>query len=110
MGQRTRLTRPGLPHNTAVSIWQNRSTTHKGRTHARVILTGSSTGVSHGGVPAEPKFSPIQKRPILRVLKHSKAYKYTLEEEEMEEAHGGRKELLKESQLIHLRSQIHHQD
>ncbi|KHG29547.1 D-amino acid dehydrogenase small subunit [Gossypium arboreum] len=48
----------------AVSIWQNQS-----------------MGMSHGRVPAEPKFSPIQKSPILRVLRHSKAYKYTLEEE-----------------------------
>ncbi|KHG22233.1 hypothetical protein F383_27026 [Gossypium arboreum] len=32
-------------------------------------------------VPVEPKFSPIRKRPILRALRHSKDYKYTLEEE-----------------------------
>ncbi|KHG07537.1 hypothetical protein F383_34516 [Gossypium arboreum] len=32
-------------------------------------------------VPAEPKLSPIRKRPILKASRHSKAYKYTLEEE-----------------------------
>ncbi|KHG29634.1 D-amino acid dehydrogenase small subunit [Gossypium arboreum] len=74
MGQRTKSTRPGLPHT--------------GRPHGRVPLTSldhdlkqSHMGVSHGHVPAEPKFSPIRKRPILRALRHSKAYKYTLEEE-----------------------------
>ncbi|KHG19962.1 hypothetical protein F383_25581 [Gossypium arboreum] len=39
-------------------------------------------GVCHGRVPAESKLSPIQKRPLLRASRHSKAYKYTLEEEE----------------------------
>ncbi|KHG07233.1 ALG-2 interacting X [Gossypium arboreum] len=34
----------------------------------------SHTGVSHRRVPTEPKFSPIRKRPILRALRHSKAY------------------------------------
>ncbi|KHG04696.1 hypothetical protein F383_29743 [Gossypium arboreum] len=34
----------------------------------------SDMGVSHGCVPAEPKISPIRKRPILRALRHSKAY------------------------------------
>ncbi|KHF98394.1 hypothetical protein F383_37527 [Gossypium arboreum] len=32
------------------------------------------TGMSHGRVPAEPKYNPIQKRPILGALRHSKAY------------------------------------
>ncbi|KHG30120.1 hypothetical protein F383_02130 [Gossypium arboreum] len=52
--------------------------------------------MSHGRVPVEPKFSPIRKRPVLRVLRHSKAYKYTLEEEERGHREGSR-ELLKES-------------
>ncbi|KHF97761.1 hypothetical protein F383_37186 [Gossypium arboreum] len=30
--------------------------------------------ITHGRVPVEPKFSPIQKRPILRSHRHSKAY------------------------------------
>ncbi|KHG07088.1 hypothetical protein F383_33611 [Gossypium arboreum] len=63
MGQRTKSTRPGLPHT--------------GRPHGRVPLASlkqSPIGVSHGRVPAEPKFSPIRKRPILRALRHSKAY------------------------------------
>ncbi|KHG00720.1 Tyrosine recombinase XerD [Gossypium arboreum] len=46
-----------------------------GRIEARL------TGVSHGRVLVEPKQSPIQKRALLRALRHSKAYKYTLEEE-----------------------------
>ncbi|KHG06962.1 D-amino acid dehydrogenase small subunit [Gossypium arboreum] len=37
--------------------------------------------IAHGRVPTKPKFSPIQKQTILRALSHSKAYKYTLEEE-----------------------------
>ncbi|KHG16460.1 hypothetical protein F383_03009 [Gossypium arboreum] len=59
MGQRTKSTRLGLPH--------------MGRPHGQV---------PHGRVPVEPKFIPIRKKPILRVLRHSKAYKYILEEEE----------------------------
>ncbi|KHG00188.1 GLC7-interacting 4 [Gossypium arboreum] len=51
----------------------------------------------HGRVPAELKFSPIWKRPILRVLRHSKAYKYTLEEEENGTWRKGGRELLKGS-------------
>ncbi|KHG04017.1 hypothetical protein F383_29219 [Gossypium arboreum] len=47
--------------HTAVSIWRDRSTTYTGRLHAR-------------RVPVEPKYSPIQKRPLLRALSHSKAY------------------------------------
>ncbi|KHG28187.1 hypothetical protein F383_35032 [Gossypium arboreum] len=30
--------------------------------------------MSHGLVPTEPKYSPIQKRKIFRALRHSKAY------------------------------------
>ncbi|KHF99676.1 Rho GTPase-activating gacW [Gossypium arboreum] len=82
MGQRTKSTGPRLPHT--------------GRPHDR-------------RVPIEPKFSPIRKRPILRALRHSKAYKYTLEEEKRE-TQGRKQKLLKESRLIHLRSWIHHQD
>ncbi|KHF99937.1 hypothetical protein F383_38748 [Gossypium arboreum] len=59
MGQRTKSTRPGLPHMR--------------RPHGRVPLTRSKHD-SHGRVPTEPKFSPIQKRPFLRALRHSKAY------------------------------------
>ncbi|KHF99380.1 Alanine--tRNA ligase [Gossypium arboreum] len=50
-----------------MSIWQ-------ARTRPEVI--------ENGRVPAEPKLSPIRKRLILRACRHSKAYKYTLEEEE----------------------------
>ncbi|KHF98455.1 hypothetical protein F383_37718 [Gossypium arboreum] len=67
MGQCTKSTWPGPPHT--------------GRPHGRVNLAESKHD-SHGHVPTEPKFSLIRKRPILRVLRHSKAYKYTLEEEE----------------------------
>ncbi|KHG16580.1 Peroxisomal membrane pex13 [Gossypium arboreum] len=72
MGQSTKSTRPGLPHT--------------GRPQGCVNLAElkHSLGVSHGRVPTEPKLSPIRKRLILRVFRHSKAYKYTLEEEEME--------------------------
>ena len=56
--------------------------------HGRVQFNGSNTtwqsrhmAVSHRRVPAEPKLSPIQKIPLLRASRHSKAYKYTLEEE-----------------------------
>ncbi|KHG18477.1 hypothetical protein F383_26007 [Gossypium arboreum] len=42
--------------------------------------------ITHGRVPVEPEFSPIRKRPILRALRHSKAYKYTLEEEKRGDA------------------------
>ncbi|KHF99888.1 hypothetical protein F383_38719 [Gossypium arboreum] len=75
MGQCTKSTRPGLPHT--------------GRPHGHVPLASlkqSHTSVSHGHVPVEPKFSPIRKRPILRAFRHSKAYKYTLEEEKRGEA------------------------
>ncbi|KHG25770.1 Alanine--tRNA ligase [Gossypium arboreum] len=63
--QRTKSTGPGLPHT--------------GRPHGRVPLVSNHTrachmGMSHGRVPAEPKFSPIRKRPILRARRHSKAY------------------------------------
>ncbi|KHG25343.1 Aspartate--tRNA ligase [Gossypium arboreum] len=52
-----------------VSIWQAR---------ARPEV------IAHGDVPAKRKLSPIRKRLILRAFRHSKAYKYTLEEEERE--------------------------
>ncbi|KHF99432.1 hypothetical protein F383_38420 [Gossypium arboreum] len=54
IGQRTKSTRPGPPHT--------------GRPHGRLNLAKSKT--TH------------RKRPILRILRHSKAYKYTLKEEE----------------------------
>ncbi|KHG16502.1 Ras-related RABA6a -like protein [Gossypium arboreum] len=65
MGQSNKSTRPGPPHT--------------GRPNGRVNLAGSSTGVPHELVPTEPKLSPIRKRLILRALRLSKAYKYTLE-------------------------------
>ncbi|KHG03202.1 Mannonate dehydratase [Gossypium arboreum] len=104
MGQHGKSTRPGLPYtgrphghadHTPVSIWQ-----------ARAWLEV----IAHGHVPTEPKLSPIRKRLILRALRHSEAYKYTLEEEKMGAYRIGSKELLQESRLIHLRSRIHHQD
>ncbi|KHF99503.1 Transaldolase [Gossypium arboreum] len=68
MGQSTKSTRPGLPH--------------MGKPHNCVNLADSKHD-SHGRITrAEPKLSPIRKRLILRALRHSKAYKYTLEEEE----------------------------
>ncbi|KHG08335.1 hypothetical protein F383_35643 [Gossypium arboreum] len=48
--------------------------TYTGRLHVRAYSTASTTGVSNGCVPAEPKYSPIQKWPIFRALRHSKAY------------------------------------
>ncbi|KHG10213.1 hypothetical protein F383_14086 [Gossypium arboreum] len=65
--------------------------------------------VSHGHVPAKPKLSPIRKRLFWRVSRHSKAYKYALEEEKRGTEKRG-KELPQGSRLIHLRSRIHHQD
>ncbi|KHF99455.1 hypothetical protein F383_38515 [Gossypium arboreum] len=72
MDQHTKSTRLGLPHT--------------GRLHSRVNLAESNRPevIAHGRVPAEPKFSPIPRRPILRVFRHSKTYKYTLKEEEKE--------------------------
>ena len=67
------------------------------------------TALSHGRVPTEPKLSPIRKRPLWRVSRHSKAYKYALEEEKMGDREEG-KELPQGSRLIHLRSRIHLQD
>ena len=69
MGQSTKSTRPGPPHT--------------GRPHGCVNLAELERD-SYGRVPAEPKLSPIRKRLILRAFRHSKAYKYTLEEEEKE--------------------------
>ncbi|KHG22255.1 hypothetical protein F383_27740 [Gossypium arboreum] len=45
--------------------------------------------VAHGRVPVKPKLSPIQKMPLLRASRHSKAYKYTLEEEKRGDGEGG---------------------
>ncbi|KHG25248.1 putative beta-galactosidase A [Gossypium arboreum] len=73
MNPRGKLTRPGLSH-TAVSLWQDRSTTYTGRLHACAYSTALTTGMSHGRVPVEPKYNPIRKRPILGALRHSKAY------------------------------------
>ncbi|KHF98864.1 Envelope glycoprotein [Gossypium arboreum] len=58
----------------AVSFWQDRSTTYTSKLHARAYSTALTTSVSRGCVPTEPKYNPILKRPILRALKHSKAY------------------------------------
>ncbi|KHF98660.1 hypothetical protein F383_12870 [Gossypium arboreum] len=60
--------------HTAVSIWQNQSTTCMGRPHTHAYLTALTTGVSHGHVPVEPKYSPIRRRALLRAFRHSKAY------------------------------------
>ncbi|KHG19655.1 hypothetical protein F383_24171 [Gossypium arboreum] len=60
--------------HTIVSLWQDRSTTYTGRLHARTYSTALTSGVSHGRILAEPKYNPIRKRPILRVLRHSKPY------------------------------------
>ncbi|KHG10999.1 hypothetical protein F383_37494 [Gossypium arboreum] len=68
------------------------------------------TVVAHGRVPVEPKLSPIQKMPFLRASRHSKAYKYILEDEKKGGRKIGSKKLLQGSRLIHLRSRIHHQD
>ncbi|KHG20949.1 hypothetical protein F383_06682 [Gossypium arboreum] len=46
---------------------------HTGVSHDRVPLAGLKHDL-HGHVPAEPKYKPIRKRPILRALRHSKAY------------------------------------
>ncbi|KHF99535.1 Rho GTPase-activating 36 [Gossypium arboreum] len=59
---------------------------HTGSSHAP--WQSRHTAVSHGRVLAEPKLSPIQKRPLLRVSRHSKAYKYTLEEEKKGDREG----------------------
>ncbi|KHG18501.1 hypothetical protein F383_07458 [Gossypium arboreum] len=48
--------------------------TYMGRLHARAYSTALTTGVLHERVPAEPKYSPIQKRPIFRALRHPKSY------------------------------------
>ncbi|KHG00272.1 hypothetical protein F383_38855 [Gossypium arboreum] len=42
--------------------------------HDRACSTALTTGVSHGRVPAESKYNPIQKRPNLGALRKSKAY------------------------------------
>ncbi|KHG22719.1 Histone-lysine N-methyltransferase, H3 lysine-79 specific [Gossypium arboreum] len=54
-----------------VSIWQDRSMTYTDRLHACAYSTALTTGVVHGRVPAEPKYSPIRKRPLLRALRYS---------------------------------------
>ncbi|KHG29621.1 DNA-directed RNA polymerase subunit alpha [Gossypium arboreum] len=48
--------------HTAVSIWQDRSMTYMGGSHARAHLPALTTSMSHGRVPSEPKFSPIRKK------------------------------------------------
>ncbi|KHG08384.1 LPS-assembly lptD [Gossypium arboreum] len=73
MNPHGKSTRLGLPH-TVVPIWQDRSTTYTGKLHACAYSTALTTGVSHERVPAEPKNSPILKRPLLRAIRHSKAY------------------------------------
>ncbi|KHG27024.1 hypothetical protein F383_33374 [Gossypium arboreum] len=70
----------------AVSLWQGQSTIYTGRSYVCAHLTTLTTSGSHGRVSAEPKFSLIRKRPILRALRHSKSYKYTLEEEKRGDA------------------------
>ncbi|KHG12707.1 Putative arginine N-methyltransferase 10 [Gossypium arboreum] len=73
MGQSTKSTRPGPLHT--------------GRPHGHVNLAElkhDSHGLKYGHVLVESKLSPIQKRPLLRAYRHSKAYKYTQEEEKKE--------------------------
>ncbi|KHG20447.1 LPS-assembly lptD [Gossypium arboreum] len=56
--------RPGVPHwscHTAVSIWQDRSTTYTGRLHAHAYSTALTTSVSHGHVPASPSIVLFRK-------------------------------------------------
>ncbi|KHG23207.1 hypothetical protein F383_29056 [Gossypium arboreum] len=48
--------------------------TYTGRLHARAYSTALTTGVSHGSVLADPKYSLIRKKPIFRALRHTKAY------------------------------------
>ncbi|KHG14211.1 hypothetical protein F383_17359 [Gossypium arboreum] len=60
--------------HTAMSLWQDRSTNYMGRLHACAYSIALTMGVSHGGAPTEPKYSPICIRPILRALRHAKAY------------------------------------
>ncbi|KHF99036.1 lps-assembly lptd [Gossypium arboreum] len=60
--------------HTVVSHWQDRSMTYTGRLHACAYSIALTTGMSYGRVPTESKYNPIQKRPILRALRHSKAY------------------------------------
>ncbi|KHG06048.1 hypothetical protein F383_32269 [Gossypium arboreum] len=59
MDPRGKSTRPGIPHT--------------GVSHGSVHLERSKHDL-HKRVPAEPKYSPIRKRPLLRALRHSKAY------------------------------------
>ncbi|KHG09385.1 hypothetical protein F383_11243 [Gossypium arboreum] len=80
---------------------------HMGSSHAR---QSHHMAVAHGRVPAEPKLNAIQKRPFLRASRHSKAYKYTLEEEKKGRRRIRGKELLQESRLIHLKSWIYHKN
>ncbi|KHG00873.1 Voltage-dependent T-type calcium channel subunit alpha-1G [Gossypium arboreum] len=69
MGQSMNSTRPGLPHT--------------GSPHGLSILQAQTRPevIAHGRVPTEPRLSPIRKKPLLRAHRHSKAYKYTIEEE-----------------------------
>ncbi|KHF99628.1 hypothetical protein F383_38489 [Gossypium arboreum] len=60
--------------HTVVSIWQDRSMTYTGRLHARAYLTALITGWSNHTRACHTEYSPIQKRPLLRALRHSKAY------------------------------------
>ncbi|KHG21410.1 hypothetical protein F383_28405 [Gossypium arboreum] len=62
-----KTTWPGLPH-TGVSH------DHVNLARSKPDLHSRPSVIAHGRVPAKPKFSPIQKRPILRALRHSKAY------------------------------------
>ncbi|KHG23320.1 polyprotein [Gossypium arboreum] len=59
MDPQGKSTWPGLPHT--------------GKPHGRVHLAGSKHDL-HERVLVKPKYSPIRKRPLLRALRHSKAY------------------------------------
>ncbi|KHG11348.1 RNA polymerase sigma-32 factor [Gossypium arboreum] len=98
MGQHTKSTPLELPHTD--------------RPHGRVPLASldNSLKQSHTGVSLpSPSLVQFGKRPLLRALRHFKAYKYTLKEEEKGAWRGGSKELLKGSRSIHLKRHIHHQ-
>ncbi|KHG17531.1 ALG-2 interacting X [Gossypium arboreum] len=84
MGQRGKLMRPKLPHTGrphARVYLVELIMAYTGRPHTRLYLTALNMSVSHGRVPIAPKFSPIQKRPLLRAFRLSKVYLNTLEED-----------------------------
>ncbi|KHG15248.1 Protein-glutamine gamma-glutamyltransferase [Gossypium arboreum] len=59
MGKQDDLDFPTRACHMVVSFWQGQSTIYMGRSHTYAHLIAVTTGVSHGRVPSEPKFSPI---------------------------------------------------